>query len=179
MKKKNKKNKEIEPKKTLKNYLILLIVFAVGIGLTLYLCKWYKVIDEEKKQTPVIRGTITNELYPGEVDTFLVEYPSTVLYLCTSDSTKCRNFEKHFKKYINSSELADYIVYVNLTGANQDEFVENFNNKYGAKKTITSSYPALVVLDNGKISDIIQTKKDKKITIKDTKEFLEENNIGE
>ena len=48
------------------------------------------------------------------------------------------------------------ISYVNLTNANQEEFVNNFNNKYSAKKKITSSYPALVVLDNGKISDIIQ-----------------------
>ena len=75
--------------------------------------------------------------------------------------------------------MSDYISYVNLTNANQEEFVNTFNNKYSAKKKITSSYPALVVLDNGKISDIIQTKKDKKVSVKEVKEFLEENNIGE
>ena len=51
--KKNSKKEKKETKKTLKNYIILLIIFAVGIGLTLYLCKWYKVIDEEKNN---IRG---------------------------------------------------------------------------------------------------------------------------
>ena len=177
MKKNNKKTNENN--KPLKNYIILLLLFAVGIGLTLYLCKWYKVIDEEKKSVPVIRGTITNELYPNEVDAYLVEYPSSVLYLCTSESPKCRSFEKHFKKYLESSQNSDYIVYVNLTNTNLDEFTNNFNDKYSSKKKISSSYPTLVVLNDGKISDIIQTKKDKKLTVKDAKEFLEENNIGE
>lgn len=178
MKKETKKTKNNE-KKPLKNYLILLLLFAIGIGITLYLCRWYKVIDQEKKQTPVIRGTLTNELYSNELDAYLVEYPSSVLYLCTSDSMKCRNFEKHFKKYINNNGLGEYIVYVNLTNTNQEEFVKSFNDKYSSKKKITTSYPALVVLNDGKISDIIQTKKDKKLTVKDTKEFIEENNIGE
>ena len=177
--KKNSKKEKKETKKTLKNYIILLIIFAVGIGLTLYLCKWYKVIDEEKKQTPVIRGVLPNELYPEELDSYIIEYPTTVLYLCTSDSTRCRSFEKQFKKLIIQESMSDYISYVNLTNANQEEFVNTFNNKNSAKKKITSSYPALVVLDNGKISDIIQTKKDKKVSVKEVKEFLEENNIGE
>ena len=45
--------------KMTKNYLILAVIFIVGIGITLYLCDCYRVYDEYQKQTPVIRGTLS------------------------------------------------------------------------------------------------------------------------
>ena len=49
-------------KNLVKNYFILAIIFLAGIGLTFYLCRWYKVYDDYKKQTPVIRGTLSQEI---------------------------------------------------------------------------------------------------------------------
>ena len=54
----------MDNKKKIKNYILLFVIFALGIGVTLYICSCYKVYDDYQKQTPIIRGTlseITNE----------------------------------------------------------------------------------------------------------------------
>ena len=114
-------------KGSFKSCLIILLTFLIGIGVCFYLFTWYKVIDNNKKNTPIIRGTLT-EINDKELDNYLLENSNTVLYLCTSDSVRCRNYEKDFKKIINSKNLNDDIVYVNLTGVNQVKFVKQFLN---------------------------------------------------
>ena len=54
--------KDALPKKKVKNYFILILIFVLGIGITLYLSRLYHVYDEYQKQTPVIRGVVS-ELY--------------------------------------------------------------------------------------------------------------------
>jgi hypothetical protein len=165
-------------KGSFKSYLILLLTFLIGIGICFYLFTWYKVIDNNKKNTPIIRGTLT-EINDKELDNYLLENSNTVLYLCTSDSVRCRNYEKDFKKIINSKNLKDDIVYVNLTGVNQVKFVKHFNNKYYYKTKLTTSYPALIVFDDGQIVDLIEYSKNNKLTSKKTINFLEDNHVGE
>ena len=89
-----KKGKEKQEKKPIKNYVILVLLFLAVIALTVYLCECYKVYNEEQKKIPVIRGTLTSEITEVDVEPFIVENPTTVLYMCTSSSEKCRNFEQ-------------------------------------------------------------------------------------
>ena len=161
-----------ENKIPVKNYFILAFIFLIGIGLTIYFCKWYEVIDTEKKQTPVIRGVIP-EISSQELDNYVLENPTTVLYLCTSDNMKCRNFEKDFKKYIIKESMENYIVYVNLTNINQVKFVKDFNNNYEYKTKLTPNYPALIYFNDGKISDMIEGTNSNKLTLSKAKDFLE------
>ena len=167
-----------ENKIPVKNYFILAFIFLIGIGLTIYFCKWYEVIDTEKKQTPVIRGVIP-EISSQELDNFVLENPTTVLYLCTSDNMKCRNFEKDFKKYIIKESMENYIVYVNLTNINQVKFVKDFNNNYEYKTKLTPNYPALIYFNDGKISDMIEGTNSNKLTLSKAKDFLGKNKIGD
>ena len=88
-----KRRKEKQEKKPIKNYVILVLLFLAVIALTVYLCECYKVYNEEQKKIPVIRGTLTSEITEVDVEPFIVENPTTVLYMCTSSSEKCRNFE--------------------------------------------------------------------------------------
>lgn len=167
-----------ENKIPVKNYFILAFIFLIGIGLTMYFCKWYEVIDKEKKQTPVIRGVIP-EISSQELDNYVLENPTTVLYLCTSDNMKCRNFEKDFKKYIVKESMENYIVYVNLTNINQVNFVKSFNNKYEFKTKLTPNYPALIYFNDGRISDMIEGTSSNKLTISKAKDFFKKNKIGD
>ena len=167
-----------ENKIPVKNYFILAFIFLIGIGLTIYFCKWYEVIDTEKKQTPVIRGVIP-EISSQELDNFVLENPTTVLYLCTSDNMKCRNFEKDFKKYIIKESMENYIVYVNLTNINQVKFVKDFNSNYEYKTKLTPNYPALIYFNDGKISDMIEGTNSNKLTLSKAKDFLGKNKIGD
>ena len=167
-----------ENKIPVKNYFILAFIFLIGIGLTIYFCKWYEVIDTEKKQTPVIRGVIP-EISSQELDNFVLENPTTVLYLCTSDNMKCRNFEKDFKKYIIKESMENYIVYVNLTNINQVKFVKDFNNNYEYKTKLTPNYPALIYFNDGKISDMIEGTNSNKLTLSKAKDIIRKNKIGD
>ena len=90
---KNKKNLKSndEQKKGIKNYFILIAIFLVVIFITLYFCNWYNVYNEYAMETPVIRGTLF-ELIPDEIDHYVQENPTTILYLCTSKSFTSKFF---------------------------------------------------------------------------------------
>ncbi len=165
-------------KKRIKNFIILGAIFLLGIGLTLYICNCYQVYDEYQKQTPVIRGTLS-EITSEELDHYLMENPTTTIYMCTSSSDTCRNYEKELIKLSKTLNLSEYVIYLNLSDVDQNTFIEKFNAAYPYKVELTSSYPAFVSFEDGKVKYILQGNEDEKLTISKTKQFLEINNIGE
>lgn len=162
----------------LKNYLILAAIFLAGIGLTFYLCNLYTVYDEYQKQTPVIRDTLS-EITADELEHYILENPTIVIYMCTSSDMVCRNYENGFKKLIKSKELQDEIVYLNLSDLDQQKFIEDFNNKYNFKVKLTTDYPAIVMFEDGKITSLLQENDKRDFTISTVKDYLELNMIGE
>ena len=176
-----KKKEKQENKKYLKNYVILIVIFLLVIALTVYLCECYKVYREEQKNIPVIRGTLVSEITDIELEPFIIENPSTVMYICTASNDKCRSFEKSFIKLVNKYNLQDTIVYLNLSNVeDQDAFVEEFNEKHPFKKgELTTNYPAIILFDEGKIKIILQGKNNDKLKISKVKDFIELNKIGE
>ena len=171
-------DKEERKKGGLKNYLILAALFAAGIIVTLYLCELYKVYDEYQKQTPVIRDSLS-EITAEDLDHYIQENPTTVIYMCTASNMTCRNFEKDFKKIIKSKYLQETIIYLKLSNLDQEKFVDDFNKKYPHRIKLTSAYPALVVFEEGKIINLLQGKQSEKLTIIKTKQFIEIHKIGE
>lgn len=170
---------EVNSRKSgLKNYIILIVIFLAGIGLTLYLCKWYNVWNDYQKETPVISGSLLEITYE-DLEHYVMENPTTVIYMCTANNDKCRSYEKDFKKIIEKENLNDYVIYLNLSNLDQDEFVNNFNGQYEFKNKLTTNYPAFVVFEDGKVTSILQGNKKKKLTVSSTKQFLELNGIGE
>ena len=170
---------EVTDKKIGKKQIILLIVlFIIGIGLTLYFCKWYQVIDQNKKSVPIIRGTLS-EITDQELDDYLLENPTSMIYLCTSDSQQCRNYEKDVREYFIKSGLSESIIYVNLTNVDQTKFVKKFNKKHQYKVKLSTNYPAIIYFSDGEIKDMIQGKKGNTLTLNRTKDFFKSNEIGE
>jgi len=167
-----------EKKKSIKNYILLVLLFAASIGLVLYLCELYKVNKEEQMKTPVIDGALL-EIYSTDLDHYILDNPTTVIYMCTADNETCRVFERDFKKLLKKNDYSEQIIYLNLTDLDQDLFVEEFNNKYNYKVKLTTDYPAFVLFEDGKIKNIIQGNKDKKLSLEKVKQFLEVNEIGE
>ena len=172
----NKKAKD--EKKSIHNYIVLVVVFLLCASLVLYLCKLYKVYDEYQKETPVIRGTL-QEIISDDLEHFVLDNPSALIYVCTSNDNICRDFEKDFKKLINKFELADSIIYLNTTNLDQNQFVNDFNSKYHYKVDLTTNYPAFILFEDGKIINILQGDDKDKLTITEVKHFLKINKIGE
>lgn len=173
-----KKKEDTTRKIPKKNYVILAVLFIFSIALVLYLCNLYQVYDEHQKETPIIRDTLS-EIASDELDHYILENPTTVIYMCTAENMVCRNYEKDFKKLVEKENLQESIVYLNLSNLNQTEFVNNFNSKYPYKVSLSSEYPALVVFEDGKIGNVLQGTGDEKLTITKTKQFIDINNIGE
>ena len=176
-KKEEKKNEEKENKK-LKNYLLLLFLFAVCVFLVLYICKIYTINKEEQLKIPIIRGEIS-EIYSDDLEHYVTDNPTTVLYLCVANADSCRDFERGFKKFLRRQDYANQIVYLNLTDVDLEQFVESFNKQYHYKIALTTSYPAFVLFEDGEVKSILQGNENKPLTITKLKHFLELNEIGE
>ena len=128
--------KDRDSKKPFKNYIILIILFAVSCCITLYLCECYNVYNEYKKQTPVIRGTLS-EIGYNDLDHYVVDIPSVIIY--------------------------------------QEQFVNEFNDKYNYRIKLTGNYPAFISFKDGRVDSILQSDAKKNLTISKVDSFLEIN----
>ena len=98
-----------EKKIAMKNYIIIILIFVATIGLTLYFCSCYRVYSESKKEIPIIRGTLS-EITSEDLDHYIMENQSTVIYVCTASDPTCRNYEKNFKKGLAIGTKIEYNV---------------------------------------------------------------------
>ncbi len=157
-----------------KNYIILLCMFAVVFLLMYYLYSWYVVYNDYKKDTPIIDGLIP-EINKEEMSHYVQDSTESIIYLCTASDSECRNFEKSFKKLIETKSLEEKVTYVNLNGTDKALFTDEFNNQYSYKKKLKNNYPAFVAFSGGEIVDILQGKENRKLTIKDVERFIDDN----
>lgn len=169
-----KKSKEI-PKT---NYILFVIMILAVILVLFFITSLYRNRVNEMKEIPVIRDYLL-EINPAEVDNYIIEHPSAVLYICQPSDDVCRNFEKKFKKFAESNNLYNYVTFVNLNNTDVYEFFDKFNINYVTKKEITTNYPVVVLFEDGKVKSFVQGKKDKSLTVDDVKYFLKINEVGE
>lgn len=171
-------NKKTEEEKVIpkKNYIILVVLFVAIIALVLYLCNLYHVYDEHQREIPVIRGTLY-EIQPDELEHFIMENPTTVIYMCTAANETCRDYEKDLKKLVEKDELQESIIYVNLSNVDQNQFVDSFNAAYPYRVTLKKHYPAFVVFEDGDVTAMLQANKNEKLSILDTEQFIKMNKI--
>lgn len=172
------KTKKEERKIGVKNYLILALIFLVATAVTLYLCNVYNVYQESKLEIPVIRGTLS-EITSEEIEHYISENPTTILYICTASDETCRSYEKDLKKVVNKRELQNEMVYLNITPEEKSNFVKSFNDKYTSRVKLTEQFPALVALEESKTIHILQPKEEGKLTLLKTQQFIELHKIGE
>ena len=167
-----------EKKNKVHNYIILLIICFCFIAFVFYICKIYTIKEEEKLKVPVISGELL-EIYKDDLDHYIMDNPSSIIYVCTADDEKCRFFEKDFKKLLKKNDYMNQIIYLNLTDVDQESFLEEFNKKYDSKTKLSGNYPAFILFEDGKIKSILQGKSSKTVNIRKLKQFLEINEIGE
>ena len=99
-------------KKQKQNYVILVVIYVVVIVLVLYLASIYNSCKSYQKEIPVLKDVVL-EINPSEVEHYLTENPSPILYLCTASDDDCREFEEIMKSPLEKNNYED-LVYVNL-----------------------------------------------------------------
>ncbi len=163
----------------IQNYLILAMLFVGVILLLWYFSSWYRVYDDYQKETPVIRGTLS-EITNLELEHYIMEHPTTAIYMCTSSASKCRGFENRLKTMLESNtKLKSNMIYLNLSDINQDEFVQKFNSSYPYKVKLTPNYPAIVLFEDSKIIGLLQEKEDKTLDVNDVRSYLKLHQVNE
>lgn len=131
-----------------KNYFILFIVIVLSLMITLYFRKWYKAY-EDGYLSKSIMGNYLFEINYKELDDYLVENQSAIIYVSKVGNEKIRNFEKKFINAINQNDLKNKILYLDLSNYKGDT-----NNKYTINDKDITSVPNISVFKNGKLDDI-------------------------
>lgn len=171
----NKKNKTKNKKIPVGNYIALGVIIITTLIIVLYACSWYKSYNDNKINEPVITNVLREVQY-NNLDTVLRERDVLIMYMCTTDESICRSFEKKFASYIKDNNLTEEIVYLNLGYSNdENNLLETVYKNYKSETLVKKvyEYPTLVIFNQGKIVDVLSSNSKNKINIKQVKEFLE------
>lgn len=131
-----------------KNYFILFIDIVLSLMIALYFRKWYKAY-EDGYLSKSIMGNYLFEINYKELDDYLVENQSAIIYVSKVGNEKIRNFEKKFINAINQNDLKNKILYLDLSNYKGDT-----NNKYTINDKDITLVPNISVFKNGKLDDI-------------------------
>lgn len=150
----------------LKNYIIFTIISLLSFLFVFNLSRWYK---ENKPATNILNKTI-KEVLPQELESFLTENGTVVIYLTNSNDDALIDFEKDFKNYIIEKQIENDIFYYDLS---KDE-----NNIFRNKLDSDNFYPNLYMIKDHEFSSKLFLNKTN-ITIDQIEVFLTTNEVLE
>lgn len=166
----------MERKIPLKNYILLAVSLIITIILVIYFYMWKRTYEENQINNLVIDKYI-QEINYNELNDFLVENKSIVIYSSSLGNNKTKKFEEKLGKLIEDYSLTNNILYLNLTNELKDK---------NTKKEILKNYPELnntnikepliIIFNNNKITSIYNIK-DNHYDIDDLKKYLEKEEI--
>ena len=158
-----------------KNYFVLGIIVLITVLFFVYLFSWLEQYNDSKINTPIITSTLREVEY-NNLNTVLAERDMLIMYMCTTDESICRSFEKKFVNYIKENNLSEDIMYLNL-GYDSDEnnLLNKVYNKYKSPDLVKKiyEYPTLLIFNDSKIVDVLSSNGKTKLTIEDVDSFLE------
>lgn len=172
-----KQNKKDELRKIpIKNYFIVMVIFALSIGLAFFFRNWYNSYQEYEKTIPVLNGVISEIRY-NEIDNFIIDNQSAIIYIGVADDDDCRHLEVKLKKVIEERHLKNKIIYFNITDVeDRNLLLQEFNGKYGNSNDIYT-YPAIVLIEDGKVIDYRSKNANKELLVSDIEQLLDEYRI--
>ena len=134
-----------------KNYIILSIVLILSIIGVVYFYMWYDELKDNSINTNVMNRYL-NVINYNEIDNYLVENKSCILYVSSAENIDIRKFENKFKKVVNKYALNSKILYLDLTDDSSNSAADIIM-KYHLK-----GIPCIIIFEEGKISDIYYIK---------------------
>lgn len=131
-----------------KNYIIVIIMFCAVIVLTLSGARFYNNSIKETSTLYNYIKSITKE----ELEQYLSENPSTVLYISDKYNLSNNENEELLKSKIVEFNLYNNFIYMDKTQFDS-EFVKKFNNKYKTKLDI-NKLPIIIIYSDSYIKNI-------------------------
>lgn len=172
-----KDSKKRKDHKLVSGYIKVFCLFAVTVIVVLLLRNWYISSVDYKMSIPVIRDTLIHEVNENELKNYIYENPNTIVYMCTAANLNCRSFEKEFNKVIENQKLEARITYLNLSNLEDVKtFFDGFNDEFPYDR-ILNDFPALVLFEDGQITDMANGTEKDSLNVDQAKEFLSRNRI--
>ena len=156
----------------MKNYIIYGFIVIVTLVAVFYTNEWYKAYKISELENSYISKYVT-EINYDEFENYILENPNVIIYISKTNSEASINIEKQLYKIIKDNELTDEIVFLNLTG--NENVLDNIEKKYYKTNLLNNldRIPAIAVLNDMKIVDILVSDEDYKISKSDILKFLE------
>ena len=143
-----KTNNEI-PKR---NYVICAFLVVLVVLTTILFNRWYSLREDLNKE-PSIMSQFLVSMNEEEFENYTLENSNIIIYLASSKDETISEFEKDFKEFLVKYNLQSQVVFINL------------------KNIPFEKYTNLLIMENGKISSVLYTKKTD-ININDVKELF-------
>ncbi len=162
-----------------KNYILLGLLAVVTVLAVIYMSKWYRASENYYLENSVMKELV-GEVKELEFENYILENPDIVIYISKDQSKITKKFEKKLKKYILDENLKSHFIYVNGKDSTES-FLLNFKEKYfiNGMKELEITYPNLLILENGKVKDILYRTALEERNVKDVKPFLQRNEVLE
>ena len=146
-----------------KNYVILILVFLVTIVAVFYVRDWYNTTKNYYAQNSVMTKVV-REIKSEEISNYILENQRFILYVSSGHDSGIKNFEDDFKNLIQSLDLTDDVLYMNLDGVNSESFYDLLKNNYvhnsKIKNQIVDSNSSLYLFTDGKVSGVLNNVSD-------------------
>ena len=168
--------KKNENKISRKNYTLVFTIIAMTLVAATALFVIYNNQKEIEKDIPVLRGH-SKEIELKDLDMYFTENQDFLLFVGASDDDISRKVEDDLIDVIDKNDLE--IIYLNAKNIEDKQaFYDDFNTKYAFDKFL-SNYPALLIIRDGKVLDLVQSDR-KSVNAGDIIQLLELNElIGE
>ncbi len=140
-----------------KNYMIYSCIFVVTFLIATIAFIYFTDRNYSELKIPVLRGSVTAEITPNDLNEYLNENPNVLLYIGDPTDEESRTLEKELKSTIKRRDLE--VVYVNIVDTkDKEEFYKSFIENYSLNSTREFHIidtPAFVILEDKQIVDIV------------------------
>lgn len=141
-----------------KNYAITFFIVFATVVVTLVVANSYR---SQIKKTSLMYDYLS-EIKINDLDSYLLENPSVVIYIADKYDLEKEEQEIKFKNEINEFNVYNYFIYLDVNDID-DSFIKNFSKEYNFDMDI-NNLPLLVVINDGKVIDSFNNLNDINIT---------------
>ena len=142
----------------IKNYFYLLIILVITVVLTINILNMYKLSKRVETEFYKYANTISSK----EFDSYITEYPDSIIYIYDKYNTDYKDFETEFKENIEQSYYKNNLVYMDKKNINK-----KFKNKLKENYNIELEYnnmPIILIVEDGVITKKVEVELDNKLS---------------
>lgn len=134
----------------LKNYILLILIVIVTVFVTVLVANLYKESKSVETDFYKYANTITSK----EFDTYVTEYPNSIIYIYDKYSNDYSEFENSLKEKIEASYLKNNLIYIDKRELNK-KFINNMKDNYNTEIKYNNK-PIIIIISDKEVLNVIE-----------------------